>query len=77
MCDGGFGDVSWGKQGRFPVERFIGSDGAISLDCFGSLPVMSNGSKHVLLVTDRFSRREAMHPVSAEVFLPSEPPRFS
>ena len=33
---------------------------AISVDYFGLLPVTSRGNTHILLVTDRFSRRADM-----------------
>ena len=41
---------------------------AISLDYVGLLPITSNGCKHILLITDRFSRRAAMYAVTAAEF---------
>ena len=41
---------------------------AISLDYFGPLPTTSDGRKHILLITDRFSRRAAMYAVTATEF---------
>ena len=41
---------------------------AISLDYFGPLPTTSNGCKHILLITDRFSCRASMYAVTASEF---------
>ena len=38
---------------------------AISVDYFGPLPVTPRGNTYILLVTDRFSRRADMFPVTA------------
>ena len=41
---------------------------AISLKYFDPLPTASNGCKHMLLITDRFSRRASMYAVPASEF---------
>ena len=41
---------------------------AISLDYFGPLPVTQRGNTYILLITDRFSRRADMFPVTAAEF---------
>ena len=41
---------------------------AISVDYFGPLPVTPRGNIYILLITDRFSRRADMFPVSAAEF---------
>ena len=41
---------------------------AISVDYFGPLPVTPRGKTYILLVTDRFSRRTDMFPVTAIEF---------
>ena len=41
---------------------------AISVDCFGPLPVTPKGNFYILLFSDRFSRRADMYAVSAAEF---------
>ena len=41
---------------------------AVSVDCFGPLPVTPRGNTYILLFTDRFSRRADMFPVTAAEF---------
>ena len=41
---------------------------AISVDYFGPLPVTPRGTTHILLITDRFSHRADMFPVTAAEF---------
>ncbi len=41
---------------------------AVSVDYFGPLPLTPRGNVHILLFTDRFSRRADMFPVSAAQF---------
>lgn len=56
---------------RWPVITIPLPDGpgeAISLDYFGPLPTTSDGNKHILLITDRFSRRASMYAVCAAKF---------
>ena len=56
---------------RWPVVTIPLPDGpgeAISLDYFGPLPTTSDGNKHILLITDRFSRRASMYAVCAAKF---------
>ena len=59
------------KSVRWPVISIPLPNGpgeAISLDYFGPLPTTSNGCKHILLITDRFSRRASMYAVTASEF---------
>ena len=56
---------------RWPVINIPLLDGpgeAISLAYFGPLPTTSDGNKHILLITDRFSRRASMYAVCAAQF---------
>ena len=49
---------------------------AISVDYVGPLPVTPRGNTYILLITDRFSRRADMFPVTAAEFtvvLPTTP----
>ena len=41
---------------------------AISVNCFGPLPVTPRGNTSILLITDRFIRRADMFPVTAAAF---------
>ena len=41
---------------------------AISVDYFGPLPITPRGNTYILLITDRFSRRADMFPVTAGEF---------
>ena len=41
---------------------------AISVDYFGPFPVTPRGNTDILLITDRFSRRADMFPVTAAEF---------
>ena len=41
---------------------------AISVAYFGPLPVTPRGNTYILLITDRFSRRAGMFPVTAAEF---------
>ena len=42
---------------------------AISVDCFGPLPVTPRGNRYILLVADRFSRRADTFAVAAAQFI--------
>ena len=53
---------------RWPIISMPLPEGpgvAISVDYFGPLPVTPRGNTYILLVTDRFSRRADMFPVTA------------
>ena len=56
---------------RWPIISMPLPEGpgvAISVDYFGPLPVTSRGNTYILLITDRFSRRADMFPVTAAEF---------
>ena len=56
---------------RWPIISMPLPEGlgvAISVDYFGPLPVTPRGKTYILLITDRFSRRADMFPVTAAEF---------
>ena len=56
---------------RWPIISMPLPEGpgvAISVDYFGPLPVTPRGNTYILLITDRFSRRADMFPVTAAEF---------
>ena len=56
---------------RWPIISMPLPEGpgiAVSVDCFGPLPVTPRGSTYILLFTDRSSRRADMFPVTAAEF---------
>ena len=56
---------------RWPIIAMLLPEGpgvAISVDYFGPLPVTPRGNTYILLITDRFSRRADMFPVTAAEF---------
>ena len=56
---------------RWPITSMPllqGPSVAINVDYFGPLPVTPRGNTHILLITDRFSRRADMFPVTAAEF---------
>ena len=56
---------------RWPVIKMPLPNGpgeVVSVDFFGPLPITAQGNQHILLFTDRFSRRAVMHPTTAAEF---------
>ena len=62
---------TWRQTVRWPTITMPLPEGpgiAVSVDYFGSLPVTPRGNTHILLFTDRFSRRADMFAVTAPEF---------